>query len=137
MKPEIKQKWIDALRSGEYVQGNGKLNTGAFCCLGVLCDLAAKENLVKWEAELEYGWKVCIDGDTTRNYDFLTPSVIKWAELEQHTNRFGDVQVKWDPILIKDGYEGEDYDETVIEISELNDNEVSFSVIADLIESQL
>lgn len=35
---EIKQKWLDALRSGEYKQGKGRLRdgNGAYCCLGVL-----------------------------------------------------------------------------------------------------
>lgn len=35
---EIKQKWLDALRSGQYEQGHGKLKTddGKYCCLGVL-----------------------------------------------------------------------------------------------------
>lgn len=33
----IGQKWLDSLRSGEYQQGKGKLQTGeGFCCLGVL-----------------------------------------------------------------------------------------------------
>lgn len=33
-----KNKWIKALRSGEYKQGTGELKTsrGAYCCLGVL-----------------------------------------------------------------------------------------------------
>lgn len=37
--------WIDALRSGEYEQGSGALQTrdGKFCCLGVLCDVYRKE----------------------------------------------------------------------------------------------
>ena|SRR6185312_5054794 len=41
MDAELKQKWIDALRSGQYEQGNGQLRTqdDKFCCLGVLCDI--------------------------------------------------------------------------------------------------
>jgi hypothetical protein len=41
MKAELKQKWVEALRSGKYVQGTGVLRTTAdeYCCLGVLCDL--------------------------------------------------------------------------------------------------
>lgn len=40
MDPEIKAKWIVALRSGKYEQTQKSLRTGnAFCCLGVLCDL--------------------------------------------------------------------------------------------------
>ena len=37
MPKELKQKWIDALRSGEYPQTVGTLcNVNGFCCLGVL-----------------------------------------------------------------------------------------------------
>jgi hypothetical protein len=47
MTPELKQKWLDALRSGNYVQGEGTLNKGGkMCCLGVLCDVAGYE----WES---------------------------------------------------------------------------------------
>ena len=41
------QKWVDALRSGEYGQGRRALYEGlthTFCCLGVACDLFAKAN---------------------------------------------------------------------------------------------
>lgn len=35
---EFKTKWVEALRSREYEQGNGYLhNNGKFCCLGVSC----------------------------------------------------------------------------------------------------
>ena len=46
------QKWVDALRSGEYKQTRGALrgddegNEPKFCCLGVACDLYAKETNV-------------------------------------------------------------------------------------------
>lgn len=41
MDPELKEKWLEALRSGKYRQGRGKLRNkdDEFCCLGVLCDL--------------------------------------------------------------------------------------------------
>lgn len=49
MKPEIKERWLKALRSSKYQQGRGRLRTGsafphgkdAFCCLGVLCDITS------------------------------------------------------------------------------------------------
>lgn len=46
MKPKIKEKWIAALRSGEYTQGRMVLrdSDNNFCCLGVLCNLHAKAN---------------------------------------------------------------------------------------------
>jgi hypothetical protein len=40
-KEVIIEKWIAALRSGNYVQGTGALNCNDnFCCLGVLCEVA-------------------------------------------------------------------------------------------------
>jgi hypothetical protein len=38
---DIKTKWLEALRSGEYKQGQGALQTSdkTFCCLGVLCEV--------------------------------------------------------------------------------------------------
>ena len=39
---DIKQKWVAALRSGDYKQGRGYLRTidNEYCSLGVLCDLS-------------------------------------------------------------------------------------------------
>jgi hypothetical protein len=52
MNSEIKKAWVEALRSGEYEQGFGALNiTGKYCCLGVLCDLAAKRGMGEWGEE--------------------------------------------------------------------------------------
>lgn len=41
MKAELKQKWVDALRSGKYRQGRALLCNAsrAMCCLGVLLDI--------------------------------------------------------------------------------------------------
>lgn len=45
MNKENAAKWVAALRSGEYTQAEGRLRAGdSFCCLGVLCDLYAREN---------------------------------------------------------------------------------------------
>ena len=48
MEKEMKQRWIDALRSGKYKQGESMLRRfegddgdteASYCCLGVLCEL--------------------------------------------------------------------------------------------------
>jgi hypothetical protein len=41
MDADLKAKWVEALRSGEYEQGSLYLRKeGKHCCLGVLCELA-------------------------------------------------------------------------------------------------
>ena len=38
MDAKLKAKWVKALRSGRYKQGEGYLKDGdTYCCLGVLC----------------------------------------------------------------------------------------------------
>ena len=52
MDAEIKAKWVAALRSGEYQQGQGMLRLdGEFCCLGVLCDVSG---IGKWTSTYCY-----------------------------------------------------------------------------------
>lgn len=53
MNQDIKARWVAALRSGEYAQTQMALKDSAgHCCLGVLCDLFAKEAGIKrWSAD--------------------------------------------------------------------------------------
>lgn len=56
MNAEIKKRWVEALRSGQYKQIKGGLTDGrGFCCLGVLCNLHALEVGVMWERHSDYG----------------------------------------------------------------------------------
>ena len=44
MVPKIKRKWIKALRSGRYKQGQEfLLKDNRYCCLGVLCKVLRKD----------------------------------------------------------------------------------------------
>ena len=59
MTPELKAKWVEALRSGRYAQGNRRMRTRSvlgvrdtYCCLGVLCDVAGKR--WDWVADFRY-----------------------------------------------------------------------------------
>lgn len=55
---ELKQKWVEALRSGRYIQGHGSLRDSVsrdkpelqYCCLGVLCDIHPG---VQWGDDIE------------------------------------------------------------------------------------
>ena len=55
----VKERWLAALRSGDYKQGKDSLKTEAntFCCLGVLCDVV-KDDLGAYWSEVEPGaWR--------------------------------------------------------------------------------
>lgn len=61
-RTEIMTEWADALESGEYEQGRSYLRTGdnAFCCLGVLCEIAVKHGVIRpgaraWGTTYHYG----------------------------------------------------------------------------------
>jgi hypothetical protein len=43
--PEVRQRWLDALRSGKYEQATHVLRTedDKYCCLGVLCEVIDPE----------------------------------------------------------------------------------------------
>lgn len=53
MDADLKQKWVEALRSGRYQQGKKFLRYTSvgygdqYCCLGVLCEISG---LAKWQA---------------------------------------------------------------------------------------
>lgn len=116
MNPEIKQLWLGALRSGEYKQGARCLRSRrgcALCCLGVLCDIHAKQTGGEWYA----------DRSGNRAYDgevsLLPSSVVEWAGLADE-----------DPFVIPPTVPGR-------RLSSLNDNGMSFPEIADAIEASL
>lgn len=133
MNPEIKAKWVSALRSGEYKQGRGRLRSpqDGFCCLGVLCDLAVKENVAEWRytastcsIEDDAGVWSCRTGDYSMS-DVLPYGVSRWAGFSD----FEDLFIN--NIGIDDIPDGQ-------WISYLNDQYgLSFDQLADLIESNL
>ena len=58
MDPTWKEKWVNALLSDEYEQGQYTLHTysayrdgDSYCCLGVLADLLVKEDQADWDSE--------------------------------------------------------------------------------------
>jgi hypothetical protein len=47
MDKELKEKWVEALRSGRYVQGEVHFERGdKFCCLGVLCEVLGEPTTI-------------------------------------------------------------------------------------------
>lgn len=83
MNERVKTKWLKALRSGEYKQTTGSLREkgNAFCCLGVLCDLYARETEgVSEYVKSGHGW--CFKGKYgDRAGTILLSEVREWSGL--------------------------------------------------------
>lgn len=125
MNPEVKALWTEALRSGDFLQGVGALTSitaegeKQYCCLGVLCKVAADKGIVTEVGGDSYN--VTYDENTA----YLPESVINWAGLEDNE----------DPELTDD-----DDDDNYREIPASSWNDVynaGFHRIADLIDSNL
>ena len=126
MKPEIKQRWIEALRSGAYQQTQGQLRSAqqpdCYCCLGVLTDLYLRDTQQSWV--LQAGLDEENPGEehyACYNHYLELPSVVSdWAGFHNHPN----------PIVFDDN--------TAYALSELNDElRLSFAEIASIIDEQL
>lgn len=126
MNPEVKEKWLKALRSGEYAQTVGVLATNlvngkiGYCCLGVLCELAPG-------IEKLYDCGVGFSNDVTfdREWELLPESVMKWAGLESKNPTISI----WDELEAK---------RISCDLAELNDHKRwDFNKIADAIEAEL
>ena len=112
MNPQVKEKWLSSLRSGDYQQTQRYLRKeDGFCCLGVLCDLYGKENNVEWNL-----------ANNGHNYEFQDHpacpplSVVEWAG-------FGSSN----PYICSRS----------LTLGELNDNGSTFNEIADIIQEHL
>lgn len=80
MSPDLKAKWLEALRSGRFMQGHYQLRTlsGKFCCLGVLCVVAGVE--INNEGTMPSG---------TKNYDSIRKLGVPW-NIEQRLIEMND-----------------------------------------------
>lgn len=115
MNSNIKQQWVNALRSNEYSQGVGQLqNTDGFCCLGVLCDLYAKETGTEWEDVSYTSDYYVFMGESA----YLPVEVKEWAGLNSHYPHIRNAK----------GH--------LRELATLNDTGVEFTEIAQMIEEQ-
>lgn len=139
LNPEIKTKWLEALRSGEYEQGKGYLHyedqgEQHYCCLGVLCEIAVEQGVISpgpstpggddpldsdHDAILAYGTAA-----TTMPPDAVTA----WA-LDLEPDSYVSRMVTWSVEMPEGHRRG---------LPELNDDDdLSFTEIADLIEQSL
>lgn len=112
MNQQIKEKWMNALRSGEYSQTRGALRTTeGFCCLGVLCDLYSKETGTEWgEYQKDFANSSFLGELAT-----FPPKVGEWSGIERANPYFEEVGT----------------------LASLNDGGKEFTEIADVIEKYL
>lgn len=138
------REWVEALHSGKYEQGSGKLikiqgDSYLYCCLGVACEIYERHN-----EQLEKGVAspsdtqpehIIYEDETGEHTDFMPPVVAKWfgfdstkipvsVDLVEH-----DVHYDEDEI----GYSG---DTPIVykSLDELNDSGLNFGIIANIIE---
>lgn len=110
MNGDIADRWADALESGAYAQTSAQLvhdtpEGTSYCCLGVLCELAAKEGIVvriyprisvqvpgyvSTKIRPDYGYASTSD---------LPDAVVKWAGMSTSTGYVDD-----DPLVQEPGF---------------------------------
>ena len=130
MNPEVKQKWVDALRSGKYEQGSEKLRSmSGYCCLGVLCDLYAQEHDTQWEfrGNEETNLQPMDYWYFEDQSEFVPESVMNWAGFSLNCP------------VVKIDVEEEDEDNWFYHegLADLNDSGYTFNELSNLIEQQL
>lgn len=141
MHKEWADKWVAALRSGEYKQGFGELkaNNNSFCCLGVLCDIVVKEtDSIKWsEFEQNNNDEVFY---IEYRYEFIPEFVKNIADINTPQGII-NVPVNYAiakeivDVEYKEFYELDDNAMVEIKLWELNDEyKFSFNDIANIIE---
>lgn len=96
MDKKIMGKWVKALESGKYKKGREALQKNdTFCCLGVLCDIYAKETKNgSWSKEEEYnGLRFEVDeGD--HSCGTLPNEVRDWAGMHSENGDLGNGERK-------------------------------------------
>jgi hypothetical protein len=147
MKQDIKERWVAALRSGEYKQAEGYLSAitrhddGSLkevvghCCLGVLCEIAVADGIIG--KRVYAGSDSCMIYGSGSETGALPPQVQQWAGLESadpnitytHTCDEECDEMCTDAHDLGDGQE---YNRS---LSNLNDDlKLDFNQIAGLIE---
>ena len=132
---EVMVKWVKALRSGKFKQGEGTLKqfnskgVAQHCCLGVLCELyndtmrkskkkTLREKFIDNNSDFSHGY--CRFGNRS---DDLPKEVREWAGMKTNLGVFK---------IEKTDYIGRYLDKECL--ADLNDTGRKFKTIADIIE---
>lgn len=97
MDKKIKERWVKALRSGEFEQGEGMLcKVGAdgqrrYCCLGVLSQLAVRSRVIpKAREDEDYGDGMPMRYGADDDIHYTPKEVTEWAGLDSNNPYVGD-----------------------------------------------
>lgn len=124
MDTELKNKWLAALRNGEYKQATGYLKTqDGFCCLGVLCDIIdpdAWDNKLSGLENRSYAWD---SGGFGKSYYELPNHVLHDIGVPRYHEA---ISVEENSSQLTQSY-----------LANKNDGGASFSDLADWIEENL
>lgn len=116
---ENRAKWVKALRSGKYKQGEGVLfdkKTKAYCCLGVLCNVAGIKPVTSKTAK---GVSLFDGAENT-----APQTAMDFVGLSTEGGAFDDLEQKY-------------YKDITNALWKLNDeHRFTFKQIADVIESE-
>ena len=94
MNPEIKEDLMEALRSGEHVQGYEYLEQldGSQCCLGVLCDIMGAESTVCIRSVRYDGMMSYPSAKIQREAGLTTKDIASLAHLnDEHKATFDEI----------------------------------------------
>ena len=119
MDKHVAERWVQALRSGQYQQGQHELHpdTNSYCCLGVLCDLyRVEQGKGEWRNGPMRNELFIFSTPTGVYESAVLPEMVKsWAGMRTSTGSIAG---------------SED------ELAALNDEGMEFPQLADLIEKK-
>lgn len=128
MNREVLREWVSALRSGEYAQGQSHLHNetdNAYCCLGVLSELAVKAGVIPPPVSCPIGDDVVLSSFYGGYTEMPPPEVYEWVGVAT-----GELHLK-QPLTLNGRHVS---DLTYTKLANMNDDGESFADIADAIE---
>lgn len=149
---EALDKFLGALESGKYKQGQQRLHTAVYnsmCCLGVAtAELGPKcgvelLSLDTWNAPVDISRNYIVSGTGRQYYLLMPPEVTQYLGIPEKFLAVGNAA--GDTILVPREEEDEEHDfdfytrdeEDMVAVSSLNDNGYSFTEIARRIRQAL
>lgn len=122
MKEDIKNRWVDALKSGEYTQTLRVLHDkDGFCCLGLLSELHRQETGGNWERFKDGGSRLYLGEGLV-----LPDDVKDWAGIKTETGTLPETYPELPPNDARQGSSSQ--------LSGLNDRGYSFAQLGEIIE---